>query len=92
MSKIAIAATGVVRSAFPLSPRAPRRRMVQQTSDCQEMDLMLSSHEFLHHWIFELGVKDLCNTANEVPANVGNLLDDIPSLGRTITGRASFRY
>ena len=64
----------------------------QHTSDSYETDLTLSSHEWLRHWTVELSAKDLFNTENEVPANVGDLLSEVPSLGRTIIGRATYRF
>ena len=64
----------------------------QHTSDSYETDVTLSSHEWLHHWTLELSAKNLFDTRNEVPANPGDLLSEVPDLGRTIIGRATYRF
>jgi iron complex outermembrane receptor protein len=64
----------------------------QQTGNSYLTDLTLSSCEWLRHWTFNLSVKNLLDQRDLVPGNPGDLLSEMPDLGRTILFRATYRF
>jgi len=64
----------------------------EHTGDAFETDLTVASTEWLKHWSFDFSVKNLLNDHFKEPANPGDQVTAMPTLGRTVLFRTTYRF